>query len=47
MRREAIVLSMIFNPNLSVQDTDRDKQLKSRKVEKSANPFNTKRVKDL
>ena len=42
-----IFLSMIFNPNLSVPDTDRAKQLKGRKVEKSANPFNTKRVKEL
>jgi hypothetical protein len=44
---EAIVLSMLYNPNLCVPDTDRAKQLKGRKVQKSANPFNTKRVKEL
>jgi hypothetical protein len=44
---EAIVLSMIYNPNLCVPDTERAKQLKGRKVDKPANPFNTKRVKEL
>ena len=44
---EAIVLSMIFNPNLCVPDTERAKQLKGRKCDKPTNPFNTKRVKEL
>jgi hypothetical protein len=44
---EAIILSMIFNPNLSVPDTDRAKQLNSRKCDKPANQFNMKRVKEL
>jgi hypothetical protein len=44
---EVIVLSMIFNPNLSVPDSDWAKQLKGSKCDKPANPFNTKRVKDL
>ena len=44
---EVIVLSMIYNPNLCVPDTERAKQLKGRKVDKPANPFNTKRVKEL
>jgi hypothetical protein len=44
---EAIVLSMIFNPNLCVPDTDQAKQLKGRKCDKPANPFNTKRVTEL
>jgi hypothetical protein len=38
---------MIFNSSLSVPDTDRAKQLKGRKCDKPANPFNTKRVKEL
>ncbi len=44
---EAIVLSMIYNPNLCVPDTERAKQLKGRKVDKPANPFNTKRIKEF
>jgi hypothetical protein len=44
---EAIVLSMIYNPTLYVPDTERAKQLKGRKVDKPANPFITKRVKEL
>jgi hypothetical protein len=42
-----IFLSMIFNPNLCVPDTERAKQLKGSKCDKAANPFNTKRVKEL
>ncbi len=44
---EEIVLFMIFTPNLCVQDTEWAKQLKGRKCYKPANPFNTKRVKEL
>ena len=42
---EAIVLSLLFNPNLNVPDTERAKQFKERV--KVACPLNTKLFKDL
>ncbi len=43
---EAIVFSMIFNPDLDVQDKLRQKQSKDRERAELANPFTTKRVKE-
>ena len=43
---EALVLTMLFNPNLNVPDNLREKQLKDRQRAKLANPFTTRRVKE-
>ena len=37
---------MLFNPNLTVPDNLREKQLKDRQRAKLANPFTTRRVKE-
>jgi hypothetical protein len=43
---DALVLTMLFNPNLNVPDNLREKQLKDREKVKLANPFTTKRMKE-
>ena len=43
---EAIVLTMLFTPNLTVPDNLREKQLKEREKAVLANPFTTKRMKE-
>ena len=43
---EAIVLTMLFNPNLNVPDNLREKQLKDCQRVKLVNPFTTRRVKE-
>ena len=43
---EALVLTMLFNPNLNVPDNLREKQLKDRQRAKLVNPFTTRRVKE-
>ncbi len=43
---EAIVLSMLFNPDLKVPDNLQQKQLKDRESAELANPFTTRLVKE-
>ena len=43
---DALVLTMLFNPNLYVPDNLREKQLKDREKAVLANPFTTKRIKE-